>query len=104
MQGKIFTVKFDNENGGIKELYLNDDAFKMNWIKPGRGFGVPTFVHNIKYHGEDTDFKLCYFEEGEDTVKACYKHTVFKRKRKKAKTPSFTPKVYIRLMKTEICA
>lgn len=73
MQGKIFTVKFDNENGGIKELYLNDDAFKMNWIKPGRGFGVPTFVHNIKYHGEDTDFKLCYFEEGEDTVKACYK-------------------------------
>ena len=72
MENKIFSVKFDRETGGISELYIKADADKMNWVKPGKSFGAPTYTHNVKFYGKERDFRLRKFEERENGAVAEY--------------------------------
>ncbi len=65
MKNDLFTVRFDPKTGGIAELRLNADPDGMNWVKPPLSFGVPSFVHNVRFYGADKDFLPVAFEETE---------------------------------------
>lgn len=70
MENKILKVEFDEKNGGMASLAIKADEAEMNWIKPGRGFGVPIAAYNARYFGKD--FALVSFEEGESEAVASY--------------------------------
>lgn len=73
MKSNLFSAVLDETTGGFKEIYLNSDADRMNWVKPGMSFGVPTFVHDVKFYGADQDFRLEHFEQTESGAVAEYR-------------------------------
>ena len=63
MKNDIFDIKFTD--GGVSSIVINADNAKMEWVKPGRGFGTPSDKRNARYF-VGSDFKLVSFAENEN--------------------------------------
>lgn len=58
MKNDIFDIKFTD--GGVSSIVINADNAKMEWVKPGRGFGTPSDKRNARYFA-GSDFRLVSF-------------------------------------------
>jgi len=61
-----FAVAFDEANGGVKSVVLNDDTNRMNWIEGKTTWGVPTW------------FAFKGLEKTADGIVASYEHGAMK--------------------------
>lgn len=73
MESKLFSVRFSRETGGIEEIVLKQDKHAMNWVKPGKSFGVSRLLRAERFLRSDCQsILLKRFEENGSCAVAEY--------------------------------
>ena len=63
MKNNIFTIDFNEHNGTIKSLVLNDDLAKMNWVEGMADWGLPVGFEFVDMSFDGNEIRSHYRQE-----------------------------------------
>ena len=63
MKNKVFTIDFNEHNGTIKSLVVNDDPAKMNWVEGMAELGKPVGFEFVDLAFDGNEIRSHYRQE-----------------------------------------